>query len=50
MTITYPPELLPTEDDAEVIADCDACGQKRPVTRAWALGHMECFVCEECRQ
>lgn len=49
MTFTYPPHLLPTCDgDADVFADCDTCGEKKPVTRALFLG-LECFVCEECR-
>lgn len=48
MTITYPPELLPTSEDAEVIAECDCCGQMRALERCWAYG-IETFACDECR-
>jgi hypothetical protein len=36
-------------DGADVYADCDCCGKRRPVSRCWAPGGLETWACDECQ-
>ena len=37
------------DDTRDATAECDCCGEQRPVSRAWTSCGMEAFACDECR-
>ncbi|MBK8467861.1 MAG: hypothetical protein IPL32_18775 [Chloracidobacterium sp.] len=46
MPITYPPEMLPKEEDADVIVQCEMCHTMSPIDDM--MSHGAAFVCAAC--